>query len=170
MGSHIAEELTRLKGVLEQRQADISSIGELIKEEIDRDFPLDPWELSPIELEGQMGQRLSLLNDDIDTRPDPGSITSHRRFVGKIIVRVKRLMMKIAAPYTNILLDKQRRFNEQVVAFQLASFIRFSHLDKRLKKLEEQLADLQDQEQLLADRVARLIDGHRDGETRPQGE
>jgi len=153
MGSNIAEELTRLEGVLKQRQADTSNIGELVKEEIDRDFPLDLWELSPIELESRMGQRLSLLNDDIDTRPDPGSITSHRRWLGKIIVRVKRLMMKIAAPYTNTLLDKQRHFNEQVVAFQLASFIRFSHLEKRLKELEEKLADLQDRQQLPADRT-----------------
>lgn len=149
----IAEQLKDLKEELFHRKEEIDSIKELVKNEIDRDYHIDPWELSPRELDNRMGSNLSFLNDDIDTRPDPGIITSHRKIVGKPIVFFKRLIMKLAGFYTNSILEKQRRFNDRLVAFHLASFIRFKHNEKKLLAIEERIKDFEDNQELLLDEL-----------------
>jgi hypothetical protein len=153
MDKQTSDEIKRLKEEIYKQKEAVSGIGELVKKEIDREFSTDLWELSERELDNEMGNRLSFLNSDIDPKPDTGSITSHRRLLGKPVVLFKRLLMKLARPYTNLLLEKQRRFNEQSVAFHLASFIRFRHNEKRIKALEEKLKEIQEDQELLMDRV-----------------
>jgi hypothetical protein len=153
---HIAREIERLKEQLFKQKETISSIKELVKSEIDRDFPVDLWELSARELDNEMGTRLSFLNDDIDTKPDPYSITSHRRLIGKPIVLIKRAIMKITRFYTNSLLEKQKHFNEQVVAFHLASFIRFRQNEERIKGIEEKLKTLEEDGELMLEQLDTL--------------
>ena len=132
-----------------RHKEEIVSIKELLKSEIDRDFHIDPWELSHRELDNLMGRRLSFLNDDIDPRPDPAVITSHRKILGKSIVFVKRVIMKLASAYTNSILEKQRRFNDQLVAFHLSTFVRFQHNEKKIKELEERVKDFEDDREML---------------------
>ena len=91
-----------------------------------------------------MGKRLSFLNDDIDCRPTP-AITSHRRFIGPLVVFCKKIVFALLRPYTNTLFDRQNRFNEQLVAFHLASFIRFRRLEERSRRLEQQADELKGQ-------------------------
>lgn len=154
----IANEINRLKEELSRQKEKITDIKELVKHDIDRDFSIDLWELSEKELDSEMGNRLSFLNDDIDTRPDPGIITSHRRILGKPIVLIKRLFMKLTGFYTNTLLEKQRRFNEQVVAFQLASFIRSRHNEKRIKEIEEKIKTVEEDQEMLQEQLDTLRD------------
>ncbi len=140
------------------------SIKKLVKSEIDRDFHIDPWELSHRELDNLMGRRLSFLNDDSDPTPDPANITSHRKILGKPIVFVKRIIMKLAGAYTNSILEKQRRFNDQLVAFHLAAFVRFQYNEKKIKELEERIKDFEDDRELLLDElknIRRKIDSPR---------
>ena len=106
-----------------------------------------------------MANRLSFLNDDIDTRPDAQSITSHRRILGKPIVLLKRLVMKIAGFYTNTILEKQRSFNEQLVAFHLASFIRFRHNEQKIKEILGKLKALEEDQELILEELAQLKNG-----------
>lgn len=153
MDETIAKEIKRLKEDIFRQKETISDINALVKQEIDRDFHLDLWELSEKELDAEMGERLSFLNDDIDPRPDPGAITSHRKILGKPIVLFKRLVMKIAGIYTNSLLEKQRRFNEQLVAFHLASFIRFRRNETKIKEIEEKIKTVEEDRELLPDRM-----------------
>jgi len=82
-----------------------------------------------------MGKRLGFLNEDIDCRPTV-AITSHRRFIGPFIVLFKKLLLKVLSPYTNSLFVRQNRFNEQLVAFHLATFIRCRRLEEKLKRLD----------------------------------
>ena len=158
MDEQIIKEINRLKEEIYQQKEKISDIKVLVKEEIDRDFPVDLWELSERELDSEMANRLSFLNDDIDTRPDPQSITSHRRILGKPIVFIKRLVMKILGFYTNTILEKQRRFNEHLVVFHLASFIRFRHIERTTKEIREKLKTLEEDQELLLERLEKLID------------
>lgn len=153
MDENIAKDINRLKEDLYRQKERAANIEALVKKEIDRDFPTDLWELSEKELDAEMGDRLSFLNDDIDPRPDPKSITSHRKILGKPIVLLKRLIMKIAGVYTNSLLEKQRRFNEQSVAFHLASFIRFRNNEKNLKIIEEKLKSLEEDREMLREQL-----------------
>ena len=153
MDEHIKHRINRLKEELFQQKEEISDISQLVKSPIDQPYSVDLWELSERELDNEMGTRLSFLNDDIDTKPDMNSISSHRRFLGKPIVLFKRLVMKLFQPYTNLLLEKQRRFNEQAVAFHLASFIRFRHNESRLQALENKMKVLEENQELLMDRL-----------------
>jgi hypothetical protein len=151
-----AEEIERLKEDIFKQKEAISGINELVKTQIDRDFHTDLWELSYRELDNEMGNRLGFLNDDIDTRPDFGSISSHRKFIGKPIVFIKRFFMKITRFYTDTLFDKQRSFNGQVVAFHLASFIRFRHMDEQIKGIEKKLKTLEEDNELMLEQLEQL--------------
>ena len=156
MDESIADEIKRLKEEISRQKETIADIGTLVKRDIDRDFPPDFWELSEKELDAEMGDRLTFLNDDIDPRPDPGSITSHRKILGKPIILFKRLVMKIAGVYTNTLLEKQRRFNEQLVAFHLASFIRFRNNEKKIREIEEKIKAVEEDREFLLERLDKL--------------
>jgi len=159
MDERIIEELDRLKEEIYRQKEKAADIKELVKTEIRRDFPVDFWELSERELDNEMGSRLSFLNDDIDTRPEARSITSHRRILGKPIVFIKRLVMKITGFYTNTILEKQRSFNEQLVAFHLASFIRFRHNERKIKEILEKLKALEEDQELILDQLSQLKNG-----------
>ncbi|MCK4763122.1 MAG: hypothetical protein KAW12_13080 [Candidatus Aminicenantes bacterium] len=152
----LTAEITRLKKEIYARKEAAAGIKELLKSEIDRDFPVDLWELSPRELDDRMGLRLSFLNDDIDTRPDPAAITSHRRILGKPIVFVKKIIMKFFGAYTNSILDKQRHFNEQLVVFHLGSFIRFKENERKLKEIEERISEFEENQELALDELKNI--------------
>jgi hypothetical protein len=156
MDEQTVNEINRLKEEIYRQKENISDIKHLVKREIDRDFPIDLWELSERELDNEMGNRLSFLNDDIDVRPDPKTITSHRRILGKPVVLIKRLFMKLTGFYTNTLLEKQKQFNAQLVAFHLASFIRFRNNEKKIKEIEEKLKTFEEDQELLLEQLEKL--------------
>jgi len=137
-------EIAELKEYYRGRKDAAASLEELKGGPIRHHFPVDLWQLSDSELDGEMGKRLSFLNDDIDCRPKP-AITSHRRFIGPLIVFCKKIVFKLLRPYTNTLFDRQNHFNEQLVAFHLASFIRFRRLEERTRRLEQQAEESQGQ-------------------------
>lgn len=109
-----------------------------------RSFQLDFWELSPRELDHQMGMRLSILNDSIKCTPD-GAISSHRRFIGPLIVFLKKIIRRFFWPDLEMLFARQNLFNERLVAFHLASFIRFRRDEENLKALADDLRSLTEQ-------------------------
>jgi hypothetical protein len=156
MDEQIVNEINRLKEEIYNRKEKVSEIGQLVKREIDRDFPINLWELSERELDNEMGTRLSILNDDIDIRPDPRALTSHRRILGKPLVFIKRLFMKVVGFYTDTLLEKQWHFNERLVAFHLASFIRFRSNEQKIKALEEKLKTFEEEYEMMLEQLEKL--------------
>jgi hypothetical protein len=137
MDEKAKEEIARLKRELQSRLDDAASLDALAGKPLRHHYPVDLWSLSESELDNEMGKRLSFLNDDIDCRPS-AAVASHRRFAGPFIVFFKKLLLRALRPYTNSLFVRQNRFNEQLVAFHLASFIRFRRLEERLKRLEQE--------------------------------
>jgi hypothetical protein len=137
MEEQIKAEIARLKEDCQTRKSAAGSLEELTGEPIQHHFPVDLWALSDSELDGEMGKRLGFLNDDIDCLP-AAAITSHRRFIGPLIVICKKLFFKLMRPYSKYLLERQNHFNEQLVAFHLASFIRFRRLEERVKRLQQE--------------------------------
>jgi hypothetical protein len=150
MDEQIKAEIAKLKEYYQARKSSLASLEELASKPLQHHFAVDLWKLSDSELDGEMGRRLSFLNDDIDCRPTP-AITSHRRLIGPLVVFCKKIVFKLLRPYTNTLFDRQNRFNEQLVAFHLASFIRFRRLEERTRLLEQQADELKGQ---LADHEA----------------
>jgi len=142
MDEQTVKELDRLKEELAQKRERIQQVERLVKDAIDRDFAIDLWQLSPRELDAEMGDRLTALNDSIDPRPTRDSITSHRRFLGKPIVLAKRLMMRLMQPAIDTILEKQRLFNERAVAFHLATFIRLRQNEQTIKEIEDSISEL----------------------------
>ncbi len=134
------EEIAALKESLRTARDAARSLEELAGGPVRHHYPIDLWALSASELDGEMGKRLSFLNEDIDCRPAT-AVTSHRRLLGPFIVFGKKILLKALRPYTNSLFVRQNRFNEQLVAFHLASFIRFRRLEEKLKRLEALLGD-----------------------------
>lgn len=153
---NMANQIDRLKEEIFRQKEKLSSVEELVKTQIDRDFRTDLWELSDKELDHEMGNRLSFLNDDIDPKPDPAAITSHRKILGKPIVFIKRTIIRIFGVYANALLEKQRRFNEQLVNFHLASFIRFRRIEKNINEIEEKLKMFEEDQDMLLDELEKL--------------
>ncbi len=123
-----------MKEYFRARKDSLAGLEELAGAPIRHHFPIDLWQLSDSELDGEMGKRLSFLNDDIDCSPTP-DITSHRRFIGPAIVLFKKIIFKLLRPYTNTLFIRQNRFNDQLVAFHLASFIRLRRLEERVAQV-----------------------------------
>jgi hypothetical protein len=143
MDEQIKAELARLKEYYQKRKTAADSLETLTNKKIEHHFPVNLWELADSELDGEMGKRLSFLNEDIDCRPDM-TITSHRRFIGPLIVHAKKIIAKIFAPDTAKLFLRQNLFNEQLVAFHLASFIRFRRLEEKALRLEKQVAEMKE--------------------------
>jgi hypothetical protein len=137
MDESIKEEIAGLKEIYRAGKESALSLEELTGGPMPHHAPVDLWSLSDSELDGEMGKRLGFLNEDIDCHPAE-EITSHRRWAGPFIVRCKKLFFRMLRPYTGHLLAKQIRFNEQLVAFHLASFIRFHRLEDRVKNLEKE--------------------------------
>ena len=142
MDEHIVNELDRIKEELTHKREQLQTVEQLVTDPIDRDYPIDLWQLSPRELDAEMGDRLSALNGSIDPRPTSDSITSHRRIIGKPIVMIKKIVMRLFQPAIDTMLEKQRQFNEQAVAFHLASFIRMRQIEQTVKELEETMGEL----------------------------
>lgn len=144
MDEHIKNEIAKLKKYFLGRKDSLSGLEELAGAPIRHHFPVDLWQLSDSELDGEMGKRLSFLNDDIDCRPT-SDITSHRRFIGPAIVWFKKVVFRIFRPYSNTLFVRQNRFNDQLVAFHLATFIRLRRLEEKVRNLERQEQELREQ-------------------------
>ena len=140
----LKQELAEIKGLIRQQKEKAATLEELTgRGDLTGDYRVNFWELSPAELDREMGARLSAMNEDIDIRPR-GDITSHRRILGPLIVAFKKLLRRLTAPYINLILDRQRRFNEDLVNFHLATFIRLRQTDERLRAFQEELRALRE--------------------------
>lgn len=145
MDKQLKDEIARLKEYYRGRKDAAGKLAELAGSPVRHHYPVDLWSLSDSELDNEMGKRLGFLNEDIDCRPII-AITSHRLFLGPFVVFIKKLLLKLLNPYTNSLFVRQNRFNEQLVAFHLASFIRFRRLEERVKNLEREAGAVADRE------------------------
>ncbi|GEM_PF-6976029 len=137
----IVSEIQSLENEIAQWCQAATTMDRLTGETIDRPHSLDLWELSDRELDGWMGDQLSRLNEDVDPRPLLEEISSHRRFIGPVIVFFKRMLMKALNLYTSSILERQRRFNQETLAFQLASYIRIRRIQSLVDTVTRQLSE-----------------------------
>ena len=136
----IKQRINSLKRELKDQKEKTEEIEKLINTRIDRNFEVNLWELSEKELDLEMGNRLSILNEDINVMRLK-EITSHRKVLGVFIVAIKKLARRILLPDLIPFFERQKIFNEGVVTYLLASFIRFRSTEQSLKKLEQDIAE-----------------------------
>jgi hypothetical protein len=126
--------IATLKELLFQRKS-AASFEELVGKQIEHHFPVDLWALPDSELDQEMAQGLSALNEEINCNPVQNT-TSDGRFFAAAIALLHRQALKILRPSITAMFARQNRFNQDLVAFHLASFIRFRRLEERARKLE----------------------------------
>ena len=137
----IKKTLQELKAQYAAERERLHDIEKLVPGPVDREIVIDFWKLSGAEIEREMWNRMSILDADADCLPG-GPIHSHRPLLGRPIVFFKKLIRRLTAPYSSMLLQKQNRLNRELVTFQLLNFLKSRHLDQRLSKIEEKLAEL----------------------------
>jgi hypothetical protein len=113
MEKNITKEIKKIKTELYQTKEKIRDIKKLINEEIDSELTSDLSDFSERELETQLGEFLSFLNKPVDPLPDKASITSHRKIIGKPIVWIKRILLKISWVYLSFVSEKQKSINQK---------------------------------------------------------
>jgi hypothetical protein len=151
----IRQKLSSLKQDLIRQKEQVREIGDLVKKKIETHYDVELSELSGKELDQEMGRLLTFLNENIDCL-SPQKITSHRKIIGKFIVLAKKMTTGIIRPVLGAFLEKQRRFNESAVRFQLASFIRHRKIEQRLEAIEKIVMEIEDQQDALLDAVRSL--------------
>jgi hypothetical protein len=151
------------KELLDQKEK-IEKIEKLTKKQIDCNFEVDLWELSEKELDQEMGNRLSMLNEDIDCT-QLTKITSHRKVLKVLIVALKKNARKILLPFLIPFFEKQKRFNEGVVAYHLASFIRFRSLEQRLRELEKDIVEINEKRETIGNGIESSLERQKKNDT-----
>jgi chromosome segregation ATPase len=141
MEEGIAKEIQRLKEELDRKRGEIEDIRELVKKEIDREWPVHVEELSEKELETYIKECVSSIETHIDPKPDKKGITSPRKILGRPIIFFKRALIKMTGVYVHLLLDKQTQFNRQSVSLYRALALRLQHLQEKIKYLQERVSD-----------------------------
>ena len=139
----IKKTLQELKDYYAAERDQAHDIAQLVREPLDREIVTDFWKLSNAEIEREMWNRLAILDTEADCLPG-GPIASQRSLLGKPIVFVKKILRRLTRPYSAMLLQKQNALNRELVTCQLLNFLKFRHLDKRLREIEEKMADLAD--------------------------
>jgi len=137
----IKKTLQELKNHYTAEREKVSGIDELVLEPVDREITVDFWNLSAVEIEREMWNRLSILDADADCLPG-GPISSHRSWLGKPIVFFKKIIRRLTNPYNSMLLQKQNRLNRELVTFQLLAFLKLRHLDKLFREMKDRMTDL----------------------------
>jgi SAM-dependent methyltransferase len=120
----------------EKKQSGIYSTEEL--EKIER-MTLQIQSEDSDSQEGDIQYRLSQLNYLCDTRRPP-EISSHRKVLGFLVTGFKKVILKLTAPYIQMVLKNQAEFNVELVRLlnQMTLDFRF-----RWSSMEKQLANLE---------------------------
>ncbi|MDH4217274.1 MAG: hypothetical protein OEY18_14190 [Candidatus Aminicenantes bacterium] len=143
MEKTIEKEIKQLREEIDKKRKEIRDIKQLVNKEIDRDFfpPLE--ELSEKELEPYFDKYLSLLEASLDPHPDEKSLISHRKILGKPIILVKRILLRMTGvyTYTSLFLEKQKNFNQQSFALYRALLGRLRKNTEKIKHIEERIID-----------------------------
>ena len=153
MHNDIEKQIAKLKEELRQKREKIQDLKELIKKEIDRDFPLPLEDFSGKELESRMDEFHSLLDRSSDPVPDKTSIASHRKGIGKAIVWGKRVLLRMTKPYVTLVLGKQKFFNQKSLALYQSLILHQKKYQERINDIEERLGEC---EVLLRDIIKKL--------------
>jgi SAM-dependent methyltransferase len=104
---NVAQLMEEIKARVRQRRAS----GYYSEEEVRRvaQMELEVGEVVPAQRE-ELEHHLAALNDSWDLLREP-VVASHRPVVGRVIVGLKRLMLRLMRPYTTLALQRQLDFN-----------------------------------------------------------
>jgi hypothetical protein len=139
MDETIGQEVKRLKEALLRRKEEVGDLRKLVNKEIDREFEPDAWDLTEREIEPFIEKTLAAVKENLVLKPEPQTLTSHRRIWGRPVLYFKRIFMNWADLYTRMILDKQNRTNRRFFDLLKVLVLRSRWSREKLKELEERL-------------------------------
>jgi hypothetical protein len=96
------------------------------------------------------------MDKSFDPKPDTKSITSHRKILGKPIILLKQLLFKATGVYINLILDKQKKINQQGIIFHRAILLRLRRNRQEIKHLEQQISECEANLVILSKKIENL--------------
>ena len=156
MKNDIAKELEKLKKELQRKKEEIHDLKKWVKKEIDKDYPYDLEDFSERELASLMDEYHSLLDQSVDPVPDKTSITSHRKGIGKTIVWIKRILLKMSRSYIALILEKQKSFNQKCVGLFQSLIIHHKKYKDKIDHIEEQLGECQVRLRIMSKKIEEM--------------
>lgn len=141
MDKSTEKEIEKLKREITLKKEKIQDIKKLAHKEIDRCFSSNLEELSDKELDSYLEEYLAAMDKSFDPTPDRMSLTSHRKILGIPIILLKKFLLKVTGVYINLILDKQKKFNQQSIAFYRAVLIRIRKNRRTIKQIEQRLSE-----------------------------
>ncbi|HCS47518.1 MAG TPA: hypothetical protein DIW61_04390 [Candidatus Aminicenantes bacterium] len=127
----IGREIQRLKKTLSEEKENIQAIEELIGGRI----KVDLWGLGEKDLEKMTWESFSFLERNKDCLA-PTPITSHREYVGGIIVAAKKALRALTRWYAELILRRQKEFDGELIQILLAMLLRLEKMNGRIGALE----------------------------------
>ncbi len=140
MNEFLEKEIGRLKDELAGKRRDLAKIEILAGKPVDRDFQADAAALSERELDPFLEQATEGIKSRVVIKPDAAAFTSHRRFLGRLVLRIKRKYIQMTRFYMDPILEQQENYNRQALDLQLASLSRLSRINLQLKDVEARLS------------------------------
>ncbi len=140
MNEFLEKEISRLKDELARRKKEIAKIEILAGRPIDRDFQTDAAGLSEREFDPFLERATEEIKGRVVIKPDAAAFTSHRRFLGRLVLRLKRQYIHMTRFYIDPILEQQENYNRQALDLMLASLSRLSRLNLQLKDVEARLS------------------------------
>ncbi len=126
----LERQIQKIKTALAEEQESIQDLETLIGERIKGEI----WGLGEKPLEKAAWDSFFFLEKNKDCLEEE-PITSRRRLAGRIIILGKRIWRALMRPYARMILERQRRFDRELVQLQLANLLRLEKMKERLDAL-----------------------------------
>jgi len=126
----IERQIQKIKKTLAGKREAIQDLETLIGERIEGEL----WGLDERPLEKAAWDSFFFLEQNKDCLEE-GPVVSRRRIVGRIIVLGKKVWRALMRPHTRMILERQSRFDRELVQLQLASLLRMEKMRERLEAL-----------------------------------
>jgi hypothetical protein len=127
----IEKQIQKIKIALAEERESIQDFETLIGERIKGEL----WGLSEKALEKAAWDSFFFLERNKDCLEEE-RIISPRRLVGRMIVLFKKAWRALFRPYSKIILQRQNRFNRELIQIHLANLLRIEKMKERIDAFE----------------------------------
>jgi hypothetical protein len=127
----LEKQIQKIKAALAEEWESVPDLETLIGERIKGEL----WGLGEKPLEKAAWDSFFFLEKNKDCLEEE-PITSRRRFAGRIIIFGKRIWRALMRPYTRMILERQSRFDRELVQLQLANLLRLEKMKEKMEALE----------------------------------
>lgn len=117
---------------------------------------LEHTEALGIEVKGKIDELIRLINELWDPTQDR-KITSHRPYIGRLVVFSKKLIRLFSKPLSKVMLQGQKEFNQHLVKLLT---IHINYLNPLLKSIRDNIQDLMKRYEDLGIKYIDMIESH----------